>query len=156
MHSKWLSLLKYEFISLLQTIKLVLNKCFLHKMTLFTSSIILSEIATLVDIYHLWSQKSTKDPCYSHQSLIFTMFCKMIAKDFKKLEGKWTYKVFMVGGGRFFMKHPVYIRKLLYAPIFNFMHPKINFMCLKIHFMHHKVTLCIQSLLYASKNLLYS
>ena len=102
MYSKWLSLLKYEFISLLQTIKLVLNKCFLHKMTLFTSSIILSEIATLVDIYHLWSQKSTKDPCYSHQSLIFTMFCKMIAKDFKKLEGKWTYKVFMVGGAVFY------------------------------------------------------
>ena len=30
------------------------------------------------------------------------MFCKMIAKDFKKLEGKWTYKVFMVGGAVFY------------------------------------------------------
>ena len=30
------------------------------------------------------------------------MFCKMIAKDFKKLEGKWTYKVFMVGGSVFY------------------------------------------------------
>ena len=30
------------------------------------------------------------------------MFCKMIAKDFKKLEGKWTYKVFMVGGAVYY------------------------------------------------------
>ena len=99
MYFKWLSLLKYEFISLLQTIKLVLNKCFLHKMTLFTSSIILSEIATLVDIYHLWSQKSTIDPCYSQQSFTFTMFRLKISKSWRE---KKTYKVFMVGGSVFY------------------------------------------------------
>ena len=65
-------------------------------MTLFKSSIILSQNATMVDIC---SQKSTKDPCYSQQSFTFTMFRLKISKSWRE---KNTYKVFMVGGSVFY------------------------------------------------------